>query len=348
MARAVPLLTWSGAAAGSSLTYASTAWLLSGLSASPFLNALLPALSSLPALVPLPMVRRGFLLKPAAAALLLLAAFRAGAGGPWTTLMVAPVLAFGERLSAVPLQRHLVGRTSVSQLQLRWAQDLGSWLGTVLTGVLFPFGRALTQAIVALVLMVPQLTGSLRHAPGGPAHRETHDHHPPLADPPRQQPGLHPAAAGQGMLFGGLFALLALWVRQLGEGNCFDFAMVLAAYLLGRLLRGTLPTMGGIWRYGLMAVLLLASQILPGWGAVLVFLPLGALAAASDQAIVEAIDAEAGALAWERLDRSGALGGVGGSLLMGGLAQVAGLPVALPVQVGGFTLAALLQWRGVR
>ena len=59
MARAVPLLTWSGAAAGSSLTYASTAWLLSGLSASPFLNALLPALGSLPALVPLPMVRRG-------------------------------------------------------------------------------------------------------------------------------------------------------------------------------------------------------------------------------------------------------------------------------------------------
>ncbi|MCX5930295.1 MAG: hypothetical protein NTW83_00275, partial [Cyanobacteria bacterium] len=47
-------------------------------------------------------------------------------------------------------------------------------------------------------------------------------------------------------------------------------------------------------------------------------------------------------LRWQTLTRSGAIGGLLGSLAMGVMAQLLGLPVALPVQIGLFVAAALL------
>ena len=44
-------LRWGSAQAGVSLSLASTAWLLSGLTPSPLLNTLLPVLTTLPALL---------------------------------------------------------------------------------------------------------------------------------------------------------------------------------------------------------------------------------------------------------------------------------------------------------
>ncbi|QEY30883.1 hypothetical protein EVJ50_00015 [Synechococcus sp. RSCCF101] len=46
-------LAWGSSQAGSSLSLAATAWLVSGLSRSPLLNGLLPAVVTLPALLPL-------------------------------------------------------------------------------------------------------------------------------------------------------------------------------------------------------------------------------------------------------------------------------------------------------
>jgi len=162
------------------------------------------------------------------------------------------------------------------------------------------------------------------------------------------QDQLHAASLGQGMLFGGLFAMIALWVRELGSGNCFDFGMVLSAYLLGRSLRRLFVGLAPPGRYGLMAALLLATQFVPGWGAVALFLPLGGVAAASDHGLAESIDAEDKAMGWDRLERSGSVGGLAGSLGMGLLAQLAGLSYALPMQLGGFGLAVLFSLRRPR
>lgn len=345
-------LLWASAAAGGSLTTASTAWLLSGLTPSPLVNALLPALSSVPALFALPRRRWGYLLMVGAVLLLLLVSLGIPARSPGWVLLAAVLLALGERICALPLQQSLLRDGHLSLERLRWSGDLGDWIGTVLTGVLFPLGRALAQYLNALTLMLPLLVVSLRAGPigdsGGPERRDGGD---PMDGPDRPRPRqdrLHPAALGQGMLFGGLFAILALWVRQLGQGSCFDFGMVLSAYLLGRAFRGRFLGWAAASRYGLMAGLLLATPFVPGWGAVALFLPFGGLAAASDQGLVERIDADDPAMGWDLLERSGGVGGLVGSLAMGLITQLVSLSVALPVQLGGFGLAVLLSLRGPR
>jgi hypothetical protein len=138
----------------------------------------------------------------------------------------------------------------------------------------------------------------------------------------------------------GLFGLLALWVRKVGAGNCFDFGMVLTAYGVGRAgaeafgqrlrLPSRLP-------YGLMAVVLLATQWAVGWVAVLLFVPFGLLAAVADARLAVGVD-PAGDLQqnWNRLERSSALGGLVGSLGMGLIAQVIGLAGSLPIQLLAF------------
>jgi len=50
---------------------------------------------------------------------------------------------------------------------------------------------------------------------------------------------------------------------------------------------------------------------------VALFLPLGGVAAASDHGLAESIDAEDKAMGWDRLERSGSVGGLAGSLGMG-------------------------------
>lgn len=62
----LPVLAWGSAQASTSLTLAAAAWMVSGLSSSPLVNSLLPALVTLPALLPL--IRR-----PLAGVMLLIA-----------------------------------------------------------------------------------------------------------------------------------------------------------------------------------------------------------------------------------------------------------------------------------
>ncbi|MFZ9346550.1 MAG: hypothetical protein ACO24A_05515, partial [Burkholderiaceae bacterium] len=105
----------------------------------------------------------------------------------------------------------------------------------------------------------------------------------PTAAPWRAAPLL------QGALFGALFGLIPLWVRQEGAGNCFDFAMVLTAYGLGRAAAEALQArlrLAAAPGYLLLAAGVAGTQVLPGWGAVLLFVPLGLLAASSDQRLI--------------------------------------------------------------
>ncbi|SBO43076.1 hypothetical protein [Cyanobium sp. NIES-981] len=330
-----PSLLWGSAQAGSSLTLAATAWLVSGLTASPLLNSLLPALATLPVLLPLQRRATGYGLQLAAALALLGVGLGqlSGALPQWVLLPISllAVLLFGLGLemSQLPLQRRLLqGRGSTIE-GLRRGTDLGGLLGNLLTALLFP---AALQFAPALLLLLPL---------GVPALGS--------GDTPAEPPRTAPAApagqaipfnrrcALQGLLFGGLFALLPLWVREVGAGNCFDFGMVLAAYGLGRGCTGLLPVLAGPLRYGLMAALLAVGQLTPGWATVLLFLPLGALAAACDGALVEGMGPLGDApLRWQVLQRSGAIGGLAGSLGMGLLSQALGLGLALPLQLLAF------------
>ena len=337
-------IAWTSGQAGAALTLASTGWLVSGLSPSPLVNALVAALRALPTLLPLPRrAAEGVVLQIGAAMLLLLVSLKVTGNAVAWPLLAVLLFSLGGRIGSLPLQQSLVERARLPMQQLRLGTSLGQVLGTLLTAVLFPLGKAALQYAHAVLLLHPLLPLVSRPAPPGTS---------PAAPTPdaRATEAAIPFSAGgiaQGMLFGSLFALLALWVRKEGAGNCFDFGMVLTAYGLGRTLAATAlrPRLPAGLPYGLIAVLLAATQIpgLPGWGAVALFLPMGLVAATSDEQRVAALDPRGdGPLGWLILERSGALGSLVGSLGIGLISQRVGLSGALSLELVAFGLAALL------
>lgn len=305
MHRRLLTLAWSSSQAGGTLAIGATAWLLSGLTPSPLVNGVLPALATLPLLLPLPQrIRLGYVVQ--LLSLLLLLAVAAGLLGRSVLgpLLGIALLAIGLRLAQEPLQRQLHGFGAVPIGELRAGAEAGRLAGNLLTALLFPLGKALLQLGSAVVLLLPlaPLVGALQAG----------DHPRPgsSAEQSKEDLGLEPVGVLQGLLFGGLFALLPLWVRQEAAGNCFDFGLVLTAYGLGRTgaeawglrLPPRLP-------YLLMAAVLVATQFIDGWGAVLLFVPFGLLAALADARLAVGMD-PAGDLQrnWNRLERSSALG----------------------------------------
>ena len=140
-------------------------------------------------------------------------------------------------------------------------------LGFCLTGLIRP---GVHQFIPAALLLLPLLPLA--------CHRQ------PSSVEDLSLPGFNREAALQGLLFGGFFGLLPLWVRSIAEGNCLNFGMVLAAYGLGRTVLNNRPSARqSSWHlYGLLGALLGLGQLLPGWMTTVLFLPIGTLAAATD------------------------------------------------------------------
>ena len=331
-----PALLWGSSQAGSSLVLASSGWLVSGLSPSPLVNSLLPVLSAMPLLLPLRRRPTAYGLQLLSTSLLIvvsLAQLHQSLSKTWLlvgSLLAVLLFSLGSELSQLPLQQRLLARSGSSMPQLRLGSDLGALLGNLLAAVLFP---AIRQFPPALVLLLPLSGAAWRQAGQGSA--DSSGERP-------QTPPIDRRCSLQGLLFGSLFALLPLWVRVIGAGKCFDFAMLLVAYGLGRSLGAQLPALGAGMRYGLMALLLGSAGIVPGWGAVLLFTPLGALASASDAQLVANLQLADPALGWQILRRSAALGGLIGSLLMGVISQGLGLHWALPLQLLGFAAVALV------
>ncbi|MCT0231512.1 hypothetical protein KQ306_11710 [Synechococcus sp. CS-1324] len=358
MRRGLLSLAWGSAQAGASLTLASSAWLVSGLSPSPLVNSLLPVFGTAASLLPLPQhPLLGSLVQMAATLVLVGVGLAApvpagldGGGSANLWLLILALLAvllfgLGLQIAQFPLQRYLVGHQGVSMRRLRSGSDLGALLGHLLTGLLFPIGKAVLQFSQALVLLLPLLPAALQSGQARPARAEPSAPDLALASP---EQGLNWRCCLQGVLFGSLFSLLPLWVRQQGAGNCFDFGMLLTAYGLGRLLSASWPVLSlpfpgaGVGRYLLLSGLLAATQWLPGWSSLALFLPMGALAGSSDARLAASLAHLADEpLRWQTLERSSAVGALVGSLVMGSLAQWLGLPLALPLQVVAFLAAAL-------
>jgi hypothetical protein len=334
-------VAWGSGQASGSLAIGATAWLVSGLTQSPLVNGLLPALATLPLFLPLPhQLRLGFLVQILSLLLLLAVGSKlTGQAVVWPLLGIA-LLAIGLRMTQEPLQRHLHGVVAIPIGQLRASAESGRLIGNLLTAILFPLGKAVLQFSQALVLLVPLAPAILAVQPGGEGPGA------PPSDPVPTNVRLDAGGLVQGVVFGSLFGLLPLWVRQQAAGSCFDFGMVLTAYGLGRIgaesfghrlrLPFRLP-------YGLMAGLLLATQWTLGWGAVLLFIPLGLLAALADARLAVSLD-PSGTLPdnWDILERSSALGSLAGSLGMGLIAQLIGLEGSLPIQLMAFLGAGVL------
>ena len=242
-----------------------------------------------------------------------------------SVLLAGLVIALGQDLSQLPIQQELLSNTRVSFKQLRQGTELGALAGFALTGLIKPGWHQFIPAALLLLPLLPTVvlagSSSLTKIP---------------------VPSFNPRAALQGLIFGGFFALLPLWVRTISTGNCFNFGVVLVAYGIGRSLINTTPTQPA-WRlYGLIAILLFAGPWLPGWMTTALFLPVGILAAGTDRQIVEHISPTDPATGWQMLQRSGAIGGLVGVIAMGIVAQLIGLPFTLLFQLALFAAAPLL------
>ena len=338
---APPMLLQGSAQAGANLSLAATAWMVSGITASPLLNTLLPALGALPFLLHLKRTARGYWLQILGVLILLGVSLALKSMGEHKTLLLlgsfAAVLLFeiGQEISILPLQRQLIVEAGSSMKRLRSSQEIGSLIGNLLAALLFP---ALRQFLPALVLLLPLAVVSSQPAPQASPTPTTIK----ASNPPWNR-----SCALQGLVMGGLFALLALWVREIDGGRCFDFGMVLAAYGLGRALSRWTPRLPRWLPYVLICALLLLSQAsVPPWFAVLLFVPIGVLAAGSDAALVERMTPLGDEpMRWQVLVRSGAVGGLVGSIGLGLICQVLGLWVALPLVSAGLIALAITQSR---
>ncbi|MCS5693315.1 hypothetical protein NZK33_15185 [Cyanobium sp. FGCU-6] len=338
---ALPSLLWFSQRTAQSLAGASAGWLLSGLSQAPLVNGLLPALTASTTLLPLrPRARLGMVLQLCGLLLLLAVALKRLGPSPVWPLVASGLVGLGRTASLLPLQRWLLAPRRLSLVWLQRLGDAGGLTGSLLTALLFPLLRnTAPQFAMAALLLLPGLllVSSPRFRP------------PPASAPvsPVAASGLDLRSGAQGLLFGALFALLPLWVRTIGGGDCVDFGLVLAAYGLGRILTLPLPLPG--WSlYAAMALLLQATTWLPAWGSTALFVPLGALAAGSDGRLAASLTAGEGqrsvgaAEGLARIDRSLAIGSLVGSLAMGAGSQLLGLPHARILIVAAYGLAALV------
>ena len=324
-------LGWGLSQSGGTLLVASNAWFLSGLSSSPLINTLLPVFGTLPILLSLRRDMRAYGLKIFSAVFLVVCAFLQITGSASdkglviAVLLGALIFGFGSELSQLPMQRQLMRFSAHSIKDFRLASEAGALLGFLLTALAFPASR---QFPIALLLLLPLLIWLPRQR----SKPSDVNNNPPPHDW---------TCACQGALFGALFGLLPLWVRVVDDGKCFDFAMVLLAFGLGRTASTFAPAIRPAWRYILMGGCLAFAVLVPGWLALLSFFPLGVLAAGSDAELVSQLAGKGDpSLCWEILLRSGALGGLIGALGIGVITQILSLSIAIPFLIAGFAVMA--------
>jgi hypothetical protein len=159
--------------------------------------------------------------------------------------------------------------------------------------------------------------------------------------------GLTPSPLVNGVLPALATMLLLPLPRRIRLGylvQLLSLVLLLTAYGLGRAgAEAWGPRQPARLPYLLMAALLVATQFVSGWGAVLLFVPFGLLAALADARLAAGVDPDGDLQRnWNRLERSSALGGLLGSLGMGLIAQVIVLAGSLPIQLVGFLGAGAL------
>ena len=331
-------ILWGSSQAGNTILLASSGWMVSGLSDSPLLNGMLPALGIIPLLLGLKQNKNGYFFQIVSAILLIgLTSLPIESGPSKSIVLVGTISALilhgtGKALSSRSIKKDLLDQPGTSSKKLRVGQDLGFFIGNLITAMLFP---AIRQFLPGFLLLLP-ITSSLYKNP---------QESKPI--PAQERPPLHGLCCLQGLVIGSLFALLALWVREIDGGKCFDFAMVLAAYRLGRPLMLWMPNIAASTRYWLLILLLIFSQISPvSWLSVALFIPIGALISSSELTLINGLTkVKESANRWRTLESSSAIGGFIGSIGLGLLCQILGLAWALPLVCIGLLLLALLHMR---
>ena len=237
-------------------------------------------------------------------------------------------------VSTVPLQKGLLASSGIRFKSLQVFTEIGSLIGAVMTALIFP---AISQFIPAFFLVLPlaSIISSINlQAPAVSADDV----------PTKSGFRINPLCFLQGFVLGGLFAVLALWVRVIDGGKCFDFGVILACYFLGRGLVGFLPKLKLNHMYLIIFILLFLCQVIPlKWISALLFIPIGMLVNSTDLVIALGFSEKGKLLEdWKSFQDQSAIGGIAGGLALGSICEVVGLGYALPIICFGFIVLSLL------
>ena len=339
----LPSAFWTSSQAGSSLFLASSAWMVSGLTPSPLINSFIPVVAAIPILIDIKERLEGYWLQAGSILSLLIASwFYSDDGISKAALVITCFLAIflyyiGIEVSNVPLQKNIISSSGIKFKTIQICTEIGSLLGAVLTALIFP---AVSQFIPALILVLP-LASYIYRTKTRITAEITKDEWSALSS---SKTTLNPLCFLQGFVLGGLFAVLALWVRVIDGGKCFDFGVILACYFLGKGLVGIAPKFKLKYSYIIVFTLLIACQLIPlRWVSVLLFIPIGMLINSTDLSIASIFSEKDKLLeGWKSFQDQSALGGIAGGLALGSICQVIGLEYALPIVSSGFILLSML------
>ena len=212
----------------------------------------------------------------------------------------------------------------------------------MLTALIFP---AVSQFIPALFLVLPLATQSYERNKENMTTNSNSQHNH------TSQPSLNlnPLCFLQGFVMGGLFAVLALWIRVIDGGKCFDFGVILACYFLGKGLVNITPKLKLTYTYIIIFSLLIACQLIPmRWISVILFIPMGTFINSTDLSIASSLSNEGQLIeGWKSFQDQSALGGIAGSLALGSICEVVGLEYALPIVSSGFILLSIVSRKSI-
>ena len=331
-----PIL-WGTSQAGGTLLLASSAWMVSGLTSSPFLNGLFLSVGALPVMLNLKLRHGGYWLQIFGVGLLLLFSFFhsndrvAEIGLLFVSFLTVFMYGVGQEISMLPLRKSIIASSGVSMKRLQIGQEVGVLAGNLMTAILFP---AVRQFIPALMLMLP-MAQFLRRSR---VTLQSVD----VSNQSSKNLKFDRLCLLQGLVLGSLFGMLALWVREIDGGKCFDFAMVLVAYAVGRSLVSFVPKMPASLRYVFIILCLASIEFIPiPWISIAMFTIIGSLVSACDFSLVERLESVIDFPSrWQILHKSSALGGLVGSVLLGLICEIMGLKFALICVCLGFALLA--------
>ena len=339
----LPSAFWVSSQAGSSLFLASSAWMVSGLTPSPLINSLIPVATAIPILINIKERLDGYWLQVASIlALLVFSWLYADDAIGNSALVVVSFLSIfsyclGIEFSNVSLQKNIISKSNIRLRLIQICTEIGSLVGAILTALIFP---AVSQFIPAFVLVLPLALYTYK-AKAKYIHKIPDDE---FTQSSNSNIALNPLCFLQGFVLGGLFAVLALWVRVIDGGKCFDFGVILACYFLGKGLVEMAPKFHLRYMYMVVFSLLIACQLMPlKWISALLFIPIGMFINSTDLSIASALSEKDKLVeGWKSFQDQSALGGIAGGLTLGSICQVIGIEYALPIVSSGFVLLSIL------
>ena len=231
---------WVAAQAGSSLFLASSAWMVSGLTSSPLVNSLIPVVAAIPILINTKETISGYWLQISSVLTLLVASWFYSENGINQSILLAISFvaifsySLGLEISTLPLQKSLTSDSPSRFKNLQVCTEVGSLIGAIMTALIFP---AVSQFIPAFLLALPLASIVYRTTRNGSLLTQNTNSNAPSTS----NITLDPLCIFQGFVVGGLFAVLALWVREVEGGKCFDFGVILAAYFIGKAFTSVVP-----------------------------------------------------------------------------------------------------------